>query len=365
MAAEVAAAAGAHFATAVLAPLEGDAPLAERIRAVGRNLESFYEGGARGCVLDMLSVGEPGADASAGLAAAAEGWIGAAAARRPAPTPDVHRPGAGRGGGHRGLARGRPGHRRPAALQPGDRATRRRPRRPDPRVAPPPHTTNFARTTDCTGRSVQEGCHPWNGSSTSCSTPTRSGTSARRVPRPLRGGPPAAGPGRPRRRRDRVPGAPRQLLPRLGRRQRLALRPAPRRAGGVRPESSTPPTWPGPSAATTAVCDRRPCRPRRPRGDHRDRLPQPAAAQAAGAPASIPSRVRTCSNGWGSRVVSRAWSPSRSPPSTGTAPSTSPPLHGRRGAAAVEPLHRRIQELEAALARGLDPFGVPRAHCES
>ena len=80
MAAEVAAAAGAHFATAVLAPLDGDAPLAERIRAVGRNLEAFYEGGARGCVLDMLSVGEPGADASAGLAAAAEGWIGAFAA---------------------------------------------------------------------------------------------------------------------------------------------------------------------------------------------------------------------------------------------------------------------------------------------
>ena len=40
-------------------------------------------------------------------------------------------------------------------------------------------------------------------------------------------------------------------------------------------------------------------------------------------------------------------------------PSTSPPLHGRRGAAAVEPLHRRIQELEAALARGLDPFRRP------
>lgn len=80
MAAEVAAAVGEHFATSTLAPLGTDEPLEERLRAVGRNLDAFYESGARNCLLDMLSIGEPGPDASAKLAAAASAWIGAFAA---------------------------------------------------------------------------------------------------------------------------------------------------------------------------------------------------------------------------------------------------------------------------------------------
>lgn len=83
MAAEVAAATGEYFATSILAPLDTDEPLEERIRAVGRNLDAFYESGTRSCVLDMLSVGEAGPEASAKLSAAAAGWIDAftAAAR--------------------------------------------------------------------------------------------------------------------------------------------------------------------------------------------------------------------------------------------------------------------------------------------
>ncbi len=83
MAAAVADATGEFFATSLLAPLATDGPLEERIRAVGRNLDAFYESGARNCLLDMLSVGELGPEASAKLRAAAAGWIDAftAAAR--------------------------------------------------------------------------------------------------------------------------------------------------------------------------------------------------------------------------------------------------------------------------------------------
>jgi AcrR family transcriptional regulator len=77
MATEVAAAVGELFSTSILAPLSTDSPLQERVLAVGRNLDAFYEGGSRNCLLDMLSVGEAGADATAALAAAAAGWIGA------------------------------------------------------------------------------------------------------------------------------------------------------------------------------------------------------------------------------------------------------------------------------------------------
>ena len=80
MAAEVVAAVGERFAVDILAPLDTDGPLTERVRAVGRNLDAFYDRGARNCVLDMMSVGEPGPDAAAKLGAAAEGWVGAFAA---------------------------------------------------------------------------------------------------------------------------------------------------------------------------------------------------------------------------------------------------------------------------------------------
>jgi AcrR family transcriptional regulator len=77
MAADVAQAVIDRFAGEILAPLFGDGPAEDRIRAVGRNLDRFYAGGARRCLLDVLSVGHPGAGASAALADAANGWIAA------------------------------------------------------------------------------------------------------------------------------------------------------------------------------------------------------------------------------------------------------------------------------------------------
>jgi TetR/AcrR family transcriptional repressor of lmrAB and yxaGH operons len=77
MSAEVVRAVAQHFADEVLAPLSTAAPLETRVRQVGRRLDAFYDGGARGCLLDMLSVGNPGSEASAALAAAAEGWMAA------------------------------------------------------------------------------------------------------------------------------------------------------------------------------------------------------------------------------------------------------------------------------------------------
>jgi hypothetical protein len=80
MAAEVTSSVIDRFATDILAPLFTDAPAADRIRAVGRNLDAFYAGGERRCLLDVLSIGHPGADASARLADAGAGWIAAFAA---------------------------------------------------------------------------------------------------------------------------------------------------------------------------------------------------------------------------------------------------------------------------------------------
>lgn len=83
MATAVVASTAEHFVATILAPLDTDAPLEERIHAVGRNLDAFYEGGTRNCLLDVLSLGEPGTEASAKLRATAAGWIDAftAAAR--------------------------------------------------------------------------------------------------------------------------------------------------------------------------------------------------------------------------------------------------------------------------------------------
>jgi AcrR family transcriptional regulator len=80
MAAEVVAAVGDRFTTSILAPLDSQEPLDERVRAVGRNLDRYYERGARSCLLDMLSVGEPGPDATSTLTAVASAWIAAFAA---------------------------------------------------------------------------------------------------------------------------------------------------------------------------------------------------------------------------------------------------------------------------------------------
>ncbi len=75
MAAEASAAVLDEFASSVLAPGGRDDPLHERVAAIAANLDRFYDGGARYCLLDMLSVGEPGVDAATNLAAAAAAWI--------------------------------------------------------------------------------------------------------------------------------------------------------------------------------------------------------------------------------------------------------------------------------------------------
>lgn len=77
MAAEVAAAAGTHFATNLLAPFASDAPLRDRVVAVGVNLAAFYEQGHAPCLLDVLSLGEPGQDAANCLRQAALAWLDA------------------------------------------------------------------------------------------------------------------------------------------------------------------------------------------------------------------------------------------------------------------------------------------------
>ena len=121
MAADVAAAVTERFASEILAPLVTDAPAEERIRQVGRNLDAFYEGGDRRCLLDVLSVGHPGDAASAALADAGNGWVGvfAAVARDAGASPQGRRrPGAGRHRRHRGSAGARPRHRRHGAVRP-------------------------------------------------------------------------------------------------------------------------------------------------------------------------------------------------------------------------------------------------------
>ncbi len=80
MAAEVAAATGALFATNLLAPLGSEAPLRDRVVAVGANLASFYEQGHVPCLLDVLSLGGPGQAAADRLHQAALAWLDAFAA---------------------------------------------------------------------------------------------------------------------------------------------------------------------------------------------------------------------------------------------------------------------------------------------
>ena len=75
MAAEASASVIQEFGGSVLAPAGSEAPLHERVAAVAANLDRFYEGGTRYCLLDMLSVGDPGVDAASNLAAAATAWI--------------------------------------------------------------------------------------------------------------------------------------------------------------------------------------------------------------------------------------------------------------------------------------------------
>lgn len=90
MATEVVGQVRAGLTDTVLAPLSGPGSLRDRVSAVGRLLERFYEGGAKNCLLESFSLGDPGPDASALLRDSADAWIEAFAdvahqsgARRP------------------------------------------------------------------------------------------------------------------------------------------------------------------------------------------------------------------------------------------------------------------------------------------
>jgi TetR/AcrR family transcriptional regulator, lmrAB and yxaGH operons repressor len=57
------------------APCDADQPMRARVVEVGRALTAFYEAGAKSCLLDTLSVGDPGSTTAAALAAATNRWI--------------------------------------------------------------------------------------------------------------------------------------------------------------------------------------------------------------------------------------------------------------------------------------------------
>jgi AcrR family transcriptional regulator len=77
MASEIAGSIGTHFTDEVLAPLNGAGTARERLTEVAARLAAFYDDGRRSCLLDTLSIGDPGGDATAALGLAAEGWIAA------------------------------------------------------------------------------------------------------------------------------------------------------------------------------------------------------------------------------------------------------------------------------------------------
>lgn len=64
----------------ILAPLDGEGSLPARVKAVGANLSAFYERGHAPCLLDALSFGAPGQEATKALRSAALAWIDAFAA---------------------------------------------------------------------------------------------------------------------------------------------------------------------------------------------------------------------------------------------------------------------------------------------
>lgn len=75
MAEAVARQVGADFAQRVLAGAGADVPLADRIALIAAELDRFYAGGTKACVLDALSVGDAGAATSECLAGAARAWF--------------------------------------------------------------------------------------------------------------------------------------------------------------------------------------------------------------------------------------------------------------------------------------------------
>lgn len=57
MAAEVVRRLGGHVIAAALSPISGDSPTAADVARVGAALAAFYEGGAKSCLLETLSIG--------------------------------------------------------------------------------------------------------------------------------------------------------------------------------------------------------------------------------------------------------------------------------------------------------------------
>jgi len=80
MAAEVVDHVRDQLAGTVLTPLTGDAPARDRIDEVGARLIDFYDGGAKSCLLEAFSLGNPGDDAAGRLRDSTAEWIGAFAA---------------------------------------------------------------------------------------------------------------------------------------------------------------------------------------------------------------------------------------------------------------------------------------------
>jgi AcrR family transcriptional regulator len=64
-----------RFESDVLAPAGDDAPLEQRVAAIGAGLTTFYDGGQLSCLIDTMSVGAAPAEISGRLTAAVSGWI--------------------------------------------------------------------------------------------------------------------------------------------------------------------------------------------------------------------------------------------------------------------------------------------------
>jgi AcrR family transcriptional regulator len=75
MAADVATHVIENFATHLLAPLATDGPLRQRLEMVAANLADFYADGKKYCLLDTMTIGDPGSVALQQLSAGAAYWI--------------------------------------------------------------------------------------------------------------------------------------------------------------------------------------------------------------------------------------------------------------------------------------------------
>jgi AcrR family transcriptional regulator len=63
--------------THVLEPLRGAGSPEQRVRQMARQLDAFYQSGERSCLLDTLSLGDPGGPFRAAVRATVESWLAA------------------------------------------------------------------------------------------------------------------------------------------------------------------------------------------------------------------------------------------------------------------------------------------------